>query len=298
LINEFIFFLETTGIAPATTVRQRRQLKEFLLYIEEQGANSIKDINNSHLQSFIQYLQRRENRVYGAGLKSSTINLYGGFLNKLTSYLRDYKQQHHLTVNIPYQEVEYPERQVLSYEEIAELFAATEAPVSFNKYPKFHAQRNRAMLCVYYCCGLRKSEGMNLEVNDIQADRLIIHVRKGKGDKGRYVPTTAASMQLLREYLNEGRAARLRDSNKQTECFFISELGTPWKDVSLIAAFRRLVGRCRNAEIQAKQPTLHTLRHSIATHLLQQGMDIVLIQQFLGHKSLDSTQIYTHIANN
>jgi len=62
LMKEFIFFLETTGIAPSTIVREHRHLKEFLLYIEEQGANSIKDINNSHLQSFILYLHKRKNR--------------------------------------------------------------------------------------------------------------------------------------------------------------------------------------------------------------------------------------------
>jgi len=223
--------------------------------------------------------------------------MYGGLLNRLTMYLRDYKQQYHLTVNIAYHDPEYWERQILSCEEIAALFAATHQTVLRNKHQAFHEQRNRAMLCIYYCCGLRKSEGLSLELKDIQTDRLTVHVRKGKGNKGRYIPTTPQTMQYLTDYLHGERAARLQDTGKQTEYFFISENGTACKDISMSAAFRRLVQRCSDTQIQTKQPTLHTLRHSIATHLLQQGMDITLIQQFLGHKSLDSTQIYTHIIN-
>jgi len=297
LMNEYIFFLETIGIAPATIATRQRLLKEFLLYLEQGQILSITKINNIHIQDFIDYQHRRKNRMYGAGLKPGTINQYSCLLNRLTTYLRDYKQQYHLTANLRYQDREYRERQILNCEEIAALFAATRQTVKFSKFPKFHEQRNRAMLCIYYCCGLRKSEGLSLEVKDIQTDRLTVHVRKGKGNKGRYIPTTPQTMQHLTDYLHGEREARLRDTGKQTEYFFISENGTVCKDVSMTAAFRRLLQRCTNEQIQTKQPGLHTLRHSIATHLLQRGMDITLIQQFLGHKSLDSTQIYTHIIN-
>jgi len=297
LITEFVFFLETTGYATMTVTSRQRNLKEFLLYMEEQGVNSIKEIHNKHLQKFMEYQHRRKNHVYGSGLKTSSINQYSCLLNKLMTYLHDYKHIYHININLPYQYPEYRERQTLSYEQIAELFAFTFEKIKYLRHQTFYGQRNRAMLAIYYCCGLRKSEGVNLEVKDIQNDRLTIHVRKGKGNRERYVPITAQTMQLLSEYLHGERARAVRQSETRTERFFITEFGMPCTGASMRMVFKSLIRRCGNAEIQSKQPTLHTLRHSIATHLLQQGMDIVLIQKFLGHKTLDTTQIYTHLIN-
>jgi len=297
LIKEFVFFLETTGYAPATIVSRARNLNEFLRYVEEQGINTVKDIRNRHLESFMEYQHQRENRVYGSGLKTSSINQYSISLNRFIHYLREYKHINHLTVELPYQEPEYRERQTLNCEQIAELFAFTFEKMKRMRNQAFYGQRNRAMLCIYYCCGLRKSEGIHLEVRDIQSDRLMVHVRKGKGNKERYVPVTVQTMRLLTEYLQGERASMLQKNGTETEQFFITEFGMPCGSQSISKVFYSLIRRCRNAEIQSKQPSLHTLRHSIATHLLQQGMDIVLIQQFLGHKSLDTTQIYTHIIN-
>jgi integrase/recombinase XerD len=280
LIKEFVFFLETTGYAHATIVSRQRHLKEFLLYLEEQGVNTIKEINNKHLQCFMEYQHQRENRVYGSALKTSSINQYSCLLNKLMTYLRDYKHLYHLSINIPYIELQYRERQTLTCEQIAELFAFTFEKMKQMRYQTFYGQRNRAMLAVYYCCGLRKSEGVNLEIKDIQSDRLTIHVRKGKGNRERYVPVTAQTMQLLTEYMHGERARTAQQNETQTEQFFITEFGTPCTGQAISMVFRSLIRRCGNSEIQAKQPSLHTLRHSIATHLLQQGMDIVLIQQF------------------
>ena len=297
LITEFTFFLETTGYARTTVLARQRCLKEFLLYMGKQGVTSIKNIQNKHLQSFMEYQHQRENRVYGSALKTSSINQYSCLLNKLMTYLRDYKHLYHLSINIPYIETQYRERQILSYEQIAELFAFTFEKTKQMRYETFYGQRNRAMLAVYYCCGLRKSEGVNLEVKDIQSDRLTIHVRKGKGNRERYVPVTMQTMQLLTEYLYGERARIIQQNETQTEQFFITEFGTPCTGQAISMVFKYLIRRCGHTEIQAKEPTLHTLRHSIATHLLQQGMDIVLIQQFLGHKTLDTTQIYTHLIN-
>ena len=265
--------------------------------MEAQQVSAIKDIRNIHLKNFMDHQHRRENLVHGSGLKTSSINQYGSLLNMLIIYFRNYKQLCHLNIKIPYQTPDHKEPQTLSCEEIAELFALTFKKMKQMRYQTFYGQRNRAMLAVYYCCGLRKSEGVNLEVKDIQSDRLMLHVRKGKGNRERYVPVTAQAMQLLTEYLHGERAKILQQYETQTERFFISEFGTPCTGASMSAVFKSLKRRCGNAEIQRKDPTLHTLRHSIATHLLQQGMDIVLIQKFLGHKTLDTTQIYTHLIN-
>jgi len=157
------------------------------------------------------------------------------------------------------------------------------------------SQRDRAMLSIYYGCGLRKSEGVNLNTGDILIERKLIHVRKGKGNRERYVPVTDNNLKYITEYLNVWR--NLLASGNQVDSFFINQYGEACSAQALSQRLRRLVKNSGNSVLRAKNPTLHTLRHSIATHLLQQGMEMELIQKFLGHGSLQSTQIYTHIVN-
>ena len=158
-------------------------------------------------------------------------------------------------------------------------------------------QRDRAMLGIYYGCGLRKSEGTNLIIGDILTERKLIFVRKGKGSKERYVPVTDGNLSYITEYLQDGRNFLLARNQSGTESFFINQFGGSCSDQALSARLDRLVKNSGSTGLQGKKPTLHTLRHSIATHLLQSGMEIEMIQKFLGHASLESTQIYTHMAN-
>jgi integrase/recombinase XerD len=192
--------------------------------------------------------------------------------------------------------LEQPYRKILTVEEIELLFNAARQTIRFNKYPAFHSARDRAMIALYYGCGLRRNEGLSMKVKDIQTERLLIHVRKGKGNKERYVPTTYTTMQTITEYIME-RNNQLRLTNKETDILFINESGNVCGELTLSLSLKRLANRSGNAVLSDKKPGLHVLRHSIATHLLQQGMDIELIRQFLGHKSLDTTQMYTHLVN-
>jgi integrase/recombinase XerD len=159
--------------------------------------------------------------------------------------------------------------------------------------------RDRAMLAVYYGCGLRKSEGTGLKTTDIQIERRIVFVREGKGSKQRNVPVTGNTLTYLTEYLQTGRKILL-ERNPEPEypdSFFINQYGEACSDQALSLRLDLLVKNSDSSSLQEKRPTLHTLRHSIATHLLQEGMQIEMIQQFLGHASLESTQLYTHIVN-
>ena len=153
------------------------------------------------------------------------------------------------------------------------------------------------MLGIYYGCGLRKSEGTNLIIGDILTERKLIFVRKGKGSKERYVPVTDGNLSYITEYLQDGRNFLLARNQSGTESFFINQFGGSCSDQALSARLDRLVKNSGSTGLQGKKPTLHTLRHSIATHLLQSGMEIEMIQKFLGHASLECTQIYTHILN-
>jgi site-specific recombinase XerD len=152
--------------------------------------------------------------------------------------------------------------------------------------------RDRAMLAVYYGCGLRLNEGVHLELKDVMREQQILHVRKGKRYKERLVPMNQKTMQMITLYMDVGRPQLLQQY--QTERLFIdANKGRPMQRQSLYIRVKALV---KQAKIKKKVGT-HTLRHSIATHLLQSGMKLEQIQQFLGHSNLDSTQIYTHLSH-
>jgi len=296
LMEEFTFYLEVTGYSRSTIEGRNRNIRDLFLFLEETGIRTLNEIHNTHLESFYALQFQRANKNIGAGLKLSTLNSYAGSIKKLLEFLFDFKQVTHLNPDIPFNRLETPERQILTVEEVELLFNATNQKIRFNKFPEFHAARDRAMLSLYYGCGLRRNEALSMEVKDVQPERLLIHIHKGKGNRERYVPTTYTTMQTLMEYIRE-RNNQLRLTNKTTEILLINESGDACGELTLSLALKRLAERTGNAVLAGKKPGLHTLRHSIATHLLQKGMDIELIRQFLGHKSLDTTQIYTHLVN-
>jgi len=234
---------------------------------------------------------------------NSSINVGISTVNKFFEYLWQSKKINIAPNKLEYLEENYKPRNVLTIKEINALYDATYIStwVAGSPHPKQQQdsiqQRNRAMLGIYYGCGLRKSEGTNLNVSDILMERKLIFVRKGKGCKERYVPITANNLNYITEYLNDGRNYLLSKAPAITESFFINQYGESCSAQALSDKIDKLVKLSGNRSLQNKRPSLHTLRHSIATHLLQQGMDIEMIQQFLGHASLESTQIYTHITN-
>jgi integrase/recombinase XerD len=148
------------------------------------------------------------------------------------------------------------------------------------------------MLALYYGCGLRLNEGASLEIKDIITSSKILHVRKGKRYKERLVPMAQKNFEELQLYVNYGRPQLLQQ--EKTDGLFIgANKGVQMSKQSLYIQIKQLA---RKAKIKKKVGT-HTLRHSIATHLLQSGMKLEKIQEFLGHQGLDSTQIYTHLVN-
>ena len=253
-------------------------------------------------ERFVRYLKRRENKLSGGGLMNASINVGISSVNKFFEYLRQIGNVTVVPDNLEYVEESYGPRSVLTLQEINALYEATYMQKWFTRaetkeYQKAIQQRDRAMLGVYYGCGLRKSEGTNLTVSDILTERKLIFVRKGKGSKERYVPVTDGNLQHITEYLTYGRDYLLARCGTATDAFFINQYGGSCSDQALSARLDRLLKNSGSSSLRSKKPSLHTLRHSIATHLLQSGMDIEMIQKFLGHASLESTQIYTHLAN-
>ena len=150
--------------------------------------------------------------------------------------------------------------------------------------------RDRAMLAVYYGCGLRRNEGVNLDTGDILPGKNLLFVRKGKNYKERYVPITEAVKEDILNYLDYARPMFL---NKPANALFLNAAGERITASMLAERLQKLKGKAGIDKVAG----LHTLRHSIATHLLQSGMKLAQIKRFLGHSSLESTQIYTHLLN-
>ena len=150
------------------------------------------------------------------------------------------------------------------------------------------------MLSIFYGCGLRRNEGVNVDVGDINFDRSILHVRKGKNYKERLVPIGKTSLKYLQEYIYDHRP-EIVQGNK-SEALFISMKARRMDGQTMLLRLKYLQHQTENEDLIEKEIGLHTLRHSIATHLLQAGMELESIARFLGHSTLESTQIYTHLA--
>ena len=153
---------------------------------------------------------------------------------------------------------------------------------------------NRAYLATVYACGLRLQEALYLEVSDIDADRMMIHVHRGKGAKDRFVPLPKRTLDTLRAHWRSHRHPRLLFPAYGRDSRSAGSATQPMAISSVQGALRAAKGQ---AGITKKAVSVHTLRHSYATHLLEAGVNLRVIQQYLGHTSLETTMVYLHLTN-
>ncbi|MEO8088120.1 MAG: tyrosine-type recombinase/integrase [Bacteroidota bacterium] len=170
----------------------------------------------------------------------------------------------------PSKESRLPE--ILSKQEVQQLLSSCEN------------LKHKALLSLIYSCGLRIGEALALKIKHLDKDRHLIHIVQAKGKKDRYVNYSEKLMPLLRKYYEEW---------KPTEYLFEGQVGGPYTERSAAKVLQQAVAKCKIR----KRVTLHTLRHSFATHLLESGTDIRYIQELLGHSSPKTTMIYTHVSS-
>jgi integrase/recombinase XerD len=159
--------------------------------------------------------------------------------------------------------------------------------------PNVLGVRDEAILALYYGCGLRLKEGKHIQISDIDFTKKVIHVKKGKAYKERFVPIAEKSFNAIKNYLDVARPQLINENNRNDFLLIGSNTGKAMDKQSIYIRIKRLI---KIAQIK-KPVSTHSLRHSIATHLLQSGMKLEKIKEFLGHSHLDSTQIYTHLKN-
>ncbi len=206
--TSFVNWLRTLNYSEKTIEARARNIKEFLLYLERCDVNIIESLTQEKTKRFVRYLKRRENKLNGSGLMNASINVGISSVNKFFEYLQHIGKQ--TPGHLEYVEEQYKPRDILTQNEINLLYEISYQEHYFTNQKTIAkqeaiSQRDRTMLTVYYGCGLRKSEGVNLKTKDILIERKLIHVRNGKGNKDRYVPVTGNNLKYIIDYLSDGR---------------------------------------------------------------------------------------------
>ena len=296
--QSFREWLDIQGFADTTVYNLPNHVRELLHYLDTQGVTNIKELEIKHIHAHYEKLKERTRQRRGGGLSNGHLNKHIQALRKFTDYLRKVGR-----IQLPALKLDNEEENhritFLTEDEIKELFAASyltgERKPNVSEVVLAAIQaRDRAMLAVYYGCGLRRNEGVHLDLSDINFDKSILHVRKGKNYKERFVPISKTSIKYLQEYIYDHRNQLIKSST--IDALFLSQRGLRMQGQSLFIRLKLLQQRSGNLNLLEKEIGLHTLRHSIATHLMAAGMRIESISRFLGHSSLESTQIYTHLA--
>jgi site-specific recombinase XerD len=281
LKQAFADWLRLLNFEPSTLKYAPTKLQEFLYWLETQNITDIATITRQTITQYFDYLLQRPNKRKGGRLSKNSLRTHLTNLRKFARYLRESGQESFdvsMQITGKLQNI----KEIFTKPEIAALYESTGSDIL--------GLRDKAILAVYYGCGLRRSEGLSLDVKDVLLDRNLLYVRKGKNYKERYVPMTAGVIEDLKNYIECARPILLK---RPTHALFIAAEGQRITGNTMINRLHQLKEK---AGID-KDAGLHSLRHSIATHLLQSGMELEKIKQFLGHSSLESTQIYTHIVN-
>jgi integrase/recombinase XerD len=299
LEESFKEWLDVQGYAASTVYNLPLHVRELLNYLEQQEIKNIKELKTQHIESYYQKLKERSNQKRGGGLSNGHLNKHIQALRKFTEYLRKVGRLEIAQIQLKDEEAVH-KITYLTEEEIHLLFKVTyqkpeRQPNTSERIYEAIQSRDRAMLAIYYGCGLRRNEGVQLDIGDINFDRAILHVRKAKNYQERLVPISKANLKYLQDYVYDHRPELLKGS--KTEALFIAySTSKRLQGQSLFIRLKNLQYQTGDNELVEKEIGLHALRHSIATHFLQAGMKLESISRFLGHGSLESTQIYTHLA--
>jgi integrase/recombinase XerD len=268
----------------ADTVRARRiAIRHFITWAAERGLSRPAEITKPVLERYQRHLfyYRKPDG------KPLTIGSQYGMLAPLKSWFRWLARENHLLFN-PASELQLPKlpqhlpRAILSVPEVEAILAEAEPTTP-------QGIRDRALLETLYSTGLRRTEAANIKLYDLDPARGVLLVREGKGGRDRVVPVGERALAWLERYLVEARPQLIAAPH---EVLFVTDYGEP-ASPEFVAARVKLY--MHHAGI-AKPGAAHLFRHAMATHMLEAGADIRVLQALLGHASLNTTEIYTHVS--
>lgn len=276
-------YLEILGLKPETAQIRYLYLKEFFSWLEGYKIFDIKEVTPKQISGYHQYLKSRPSQRTRKAIKPKSIyshirNLqhYFGYILKKETITTN--PSSHLKITAVNEKVE---RFIFSQEQIEELYKVSDL-------------EERTLLNIAYGCGLRVQEISDLNKEDLRLTENIIIVQKGKNNKRRLVPISQKISEEIKEYTeNSEENANTIFTNKKSRRMQAWGFNARLKQLILKTEF----GQKLTTE-ELKKIGMHTLRHTIATHLLENGMKLEQVQKFLGHSHIESTQIYTHITQN
>lgn len=281
ILIEFTEWLNALGYSKSSIANLPSHAKEFLHWLETQGIRKPPDIASDHAKQFMEYLNGRGNaRKKHEPLSEAHLAKFLQSLKLLSKHLRQTNQAG----------FDAGKGTIQPRKGVEGCLSKAEVNLLYGSCPNnAYGLRDRAMLAVFYGCGLRRNEGSLLDLGDVLADRGLLYVRHGKGRKERYVPMGASVGEDLERYIRKARP--LLTAGMGQDALFLNYKGNR---LGSGGHAKRLEALCNKAGI-GKKCSLHTLRHSIATHLLQNGLPMRQVGEFLGHATLEATQIYTHL---
>ncbi|MBS4209695.1 site-specific tyrosine recombinase XerD [Bacillus sp. FJAT-50079] len=277
-LQDFIHFMVVEkGLAQNTIVSYERDLKHYLKYIVEvEQLSSLNDVSRIHILHFLSLLKEQGKSASTLARHIASVRAFHQFL------LREKAVEQDPSVHIETPQKDRNLPKVLSFPEVESLLEASDLSTPIGL-------RDRAMLEILYATGIRVSELINLDLENVHLTMGFVRCI-GKGNKERIIPIGQYATDIIESYLRDARP-KLRSAKHKTDSLFLNHHGNRltrqgfWKIIKRLAA---------EAKIE-KELTPHTLRHSFATHLLENGADLRAVQEMLGHADISTTQIYTHV---
>lgn len=275
-LSDFRYYLETDKRLSKNTVSSYiSDLEGYSKFLKDyQKVFDVTEIEDSHIKKYMMSLKRKELSSHSMSRKLSAIKEFHKFLHseKITS------EDPSRLIETPKLEKKLPT--VLTIDEVEYMIDSIDITTPLGK-------RNRAMMEMIYGCGLRVSELISLKINNIHINAKYIEL-VGKGNKERMVPLGDMAIIALRDYIENGRKLI---SNKPGDLLFYNYKG----EAISRQGFHKYIKNLASENGIEKDVSPHTLRHSFATHLLEGGVDLRIVQEMLGHEDISTTQIYTHI---
>lgn len=271
-------YLQIEKNASSYTVKYYlNDLENFYQFLKSEGNENLTEVDYHTVRVFLTSLYERK-------LSRRTVSR---LISSMRSYFRFLEREGKVESN-PFLQVTLPKAAkpipgFMYQEELEKLFEVNDMADPLG-------QRNQALLETFYATGIRVSECQSLLINDIDftIGTMLIH---GKGRKERYVPFGRFAEIALETYLNEGRKALLEKSNVSSNAVFLNARGAPLT----VRGIRLILTKMVEKASLTVHVHPHKLRHTFATHMLNEGADLRSVQELLGHESLSSTQIYTHV---
>jgi integrase/recombinase XerD len=277
-LKDFIHFLIVEkGLAKNTIVSYERDLKSYIKYFRNvEQLKSFNEVERIHIIHFLGYLKEQGKSSRTLARHVASIRAFHQFL------LRERVSDHDPSVHIETPKLERTLPKVLNLEEVETLLDSPDAK-------DHYGIRDKAMLELLYATGIRVSELIGLQTSDVHLTMGFVRCI-GKGNKERIIPIGKTALAALEHYVNNGRSHFISKKNHD-HALFLNHHG---KQLTRQGFWKILKKLARDAGIE-KDLTPHTLRHSFATHLLENGADIRAVQEMLGHSDISTTQIYTHV---